>query len=283
VARSDSPIVETPVLTSRGTFYLRVVRALIQERNASILVCGGGTLDKNVFQALGFKNVVISNIDQRMLHADYAPFAWKYENAENLSYPDATFDYVVAHAALHHASAPHRVLLEMYRVAKKGVLAIENRDSALMRVMQFCRLTHSYEHAAVFGNDCATGGVNNTHIPNYIYRWTEREIEKTIRSYEPQFAPKIRYAYGTAFPCFAELERNGAIKYLCLKALQPLHWVLAKLFPRQQNLFAFFIDKDMNARKLQPWLKTDGVEGPVVFDKAWGERKYRDVPIVDSH
>ena len=41
-------------------------------------------------------------------------------------------------------------------------------------------LVQEYEHAAVFYNDCVFGGVKNTPIPNFIYRWTRRDIEKTI-------------------------------------------------------------------------------------------------------
>lgn len=43
-------------------FYIKVVHDLIKDKNASILVCGGNSVDKNVFINLGFLNVIISNI-----------------------------------------------------------------------------------------------------------------------------------------------------------------------------------------------------------------------------
>ena len=261
-------------MSSRAVFYQRIVGDLIKDRNASVLVCGGGALDKSVFEALGFRNVTISNIDSSMKGDQYARLNWRFENAEALSLDAHAYDYVVAHAALHHASAPHRVLVEIYRVSKNGILAIESRDSFVMRVMERYGFTQVYEHAAVFHNDCTHGGVNNTGIPNYVYRWTEREVEKTIRSYAPDIEPRILYRYGTGFPCTPAVERNGRAKYLFLKAMQPLYWLFTKAFPRQQNLFAFYVEKAEGAERLFPWLTVDESQGAVMFDKEWGERQY---------
>ena len=40
------------------------------------------------------------------------------------------------------------------------------------------------------------GGVDNTNIPNYVYRWTEREIIKLLKSYRPDLKHKIFFNYG---------------------------------------------------------------------------------------
>jgi ubiquinone/menaquinone biosynthesis C-methylase UbiE len=167
-------------IREREGFYEDVVRRRIPDRDASILICGGGESDAKTFAKLGYRNVTISNLDTRIDQGHYAPFEWKFENAEALSCSDGSFDYVVIHAAIHHASSPHRVVLEMYRVARKGMLAFEARDSALMHCLERFRVTPTYEHAAVYYNDCKYGGVNNTEIPNFVFRWTEREVEKTI-------------------------------------------------------------------------------------------------------
>jgi ubiquinone/menaquinone biosynthesis C-methylase UbiE len=45
------------------------------------------------------------------------------QDAENLSYDDRAFDLVVVHAGLHPCYSPHRALLEMYRVARRCVVA----------------------------------------------------------------------------------------------------------------------------------------------------------------
>ena len=259
-------------MNERAAFYRQVVCEQIKAIHSSILVCGGGELDKTILADAGFTDVTISNLDERMKGAEYAPFKWQYENAEQLSFDVEAFDYVIIHAAIHHAFSPHKVLTEMYRVARKGVLAFESRDSFLMRILEKFKMTQVYEHAAVYYNDCAYGGVGNTNIPNYVYRWTEREIKKTINSYAPYAEHRIYFKYGNAFPCTPELEKRGKYKYLALKAAQPFYWLFAKLFPKQQNLFAFYIEKPDLMRTLFPWLKHNG--GKIVFNSNWGDQNY---------
>lgn len=262
-------------MKAREKFYTNIVKKVISDKEAPILICGGGELDKNIFIDLGFKNVTISNLDIRQKAEQYAPFTWKYENAENLSFSDNSFDYVVIHAAIHHACSPHRVLTEMYRVARKGVLAFESRDSFIIRLLEKLHLTQTYEHAAVYYNDGKYGGVNNTEIPNYIYRWTEREVEKTIRSYSPSFRHKYSYFYGTAFPCTPELEKRGRLKYYLLTVAKPFFYLFSKFFPKQQNQFAFFIGKPDLPGSLHPWLMMNKENNKIRFNRKWGEDRYR--------
>ena len=260
-------------MEERATFYAKVVDKLITPKSATILICGGGMLDRNVFKELGFHNVTISNLDTRISPIDYEPFEWKFENAEALSFSDRSFDYVVIHAAIHHASLPHTVLCELYRVAKIGVLGIENRDSLTIRLLTRLNLTQRYEHAAVYFNDCKYGGLNNTDIPNFVYRWTERELEKTIQTYAPFFLHKFIYTYGTAFPCTPELESKGQMKTFFLNVFKPAYQIFVKFFPKQQNLFAFYVDKTNPKNEYFPWLFLD-TNGIVKFNKEWGDKKY---------
>lgn len=258
----------------REEFYKKNLLRCFPEQSASILVCGGGTFDKKIFEACGFTNVTISNLDVRMNADAYKPYSWAFEDAESLSYQDNAFDYVAIHAAIHHASSPHRVVTEMYRVAKKGVFAIESRDSLIMRIFERYGLTQTYEHAAVFYNDGKFGGVNNSEIPNYVYRWTEREIEKTIRSFAPFAEPEFHYMYEMSLPVTPQMEKGGMLKYFFLKLARPFFWVLTRLFPRQQNLFAFFIKKPIIPDQLFPWIK-QAEDGSLKFDMEWGGRRYR--------
>ena len=261
-------------MNDRKLFYSDVVHNLIEDKNALILVCGGGILDKDILQSLGFINVVISNLDTRMTGKEYTPFKWKYENAESLSFHDESFDYVITHASIHHASSPHRMLTEMYRVAKRGILAIESRDSIIMRFLERYGVTQTYEHCAVYHNDCQYGGVNNTEIPNFIYRWTEREIEKTIQSYSPCYKHTFVYRYGTGIPHTHEYENKATIKTFFLNLMRPLFWLFSKVFPKQQNLFAFYVEKPISTL-LFPWLIIDDKEHMIRFSKKWGDLKYK--------
>lgn len=260
---------------SRNIFYSTIVNKRIPNKDSSILICGGGLLDKETFINLGYKNVTISNLDTRVSSNEFAPYKWDYQDAQSLSYDNDAFDYVVIHAAIHHASMPHKVLLEMYRVARFGFLAFESRDSFLMQLVTKLNLNQEYEHAAVFYNDCLYGGVNNTEIPNYVYRWTEREIEKTIQSYSPICKHTYSYDYATAYPCTPELELKNGLKVLALSLLKPFYVIICKIFYKQQNQFAFFVKKASNESKLFPWLYNDKESNSIKFNKEWAEKKYK--------
>jgi SAM-dependent methyltransferase len=253
-------------------FYQEVVSSFIPDPNASVLVVGGGLRDKEVFERLGFPNVVFSNLDARTTAAAFAPYEWSFQNAESLSFEDDSFDYVVAHAVLHHCNSPHRALVEMYRVARKGAIGIEARDSALMRLLERLRLTQVYEHTAVFMNGSRYGGVRNSEVPNFIFRWTEREVEKTIQSYAPHAQHRFEYRYGHDAPVTPRFESGGARRALIALAA-PAYRVFAALFPKQQNLFAFCLPKPDLPRDLQPWLSWQA--GRPSFNTDWAERRYK--------
>jgi SAM-dependent methyltransferase len=258
---------------NRTTFYKSTIAKWITDKNASILVVGGGETDRDVLHSLDFTNVIISNLDSRLKGDEFAPYQWSLQKAEELSYEKEEFDFVLVHAALHHCESPHRALLEMYRVAKIGAIAFESRDSLLMRFLEKVNLTPSYEHIAVYYNDGKFGGVNNTEIPNYIYRWTERDIEKTIYTYAPYAKHDFDYQYGNDVPSSAALERKNLLKRMIISIIKPFYQLFIVLFPTQQNLFAFYIHKPHIPQDLYDWLKIK--DGSVVFDYQWAKQVYK--------
>jgi len=87
---------------------------------------------------------------------------------QNLPYDDDSYDYVIIHASIHHSSKPHAAILEMLRILKIGIIFIESRDCFLTKLSCKLSLSEEYERSAVKnGND---GGVDNTNIPNFVYR-----------------------------------------------------------------------------------------------------------------
>jgi len=262
----------TSITDVRLLFFKDCINYFIQNKNAPILVIGGGDNDKLVFQENGFINVTISNIDERQSDSEYYPYKHCFQNAENLSYNNNEFDYVTAHATLHHCSSPHLALTEMYRVAKKGVVVIESRDSWLMRLLIRFNITPAFETAAVYDHNCKYGGVNNTWMPNYIYRWTEHEVEKTIKSYAPHVRHNFSYRYGLDEPS-ATKRSKSSYKKIIINILSPMYRLIVKLFPKQQNLFAFFIAKPVIPDDLQPWIKFD--EGVMSFKESWAAERIK--------
>ena len=240
---------DAPEPKEREGFYRRVVGELLERGELrpemAIVVVGGGELDRSVLTEQGFADVTLTNLDPAQGHV---------EDAEALSYDDGSFDFGIVSAALHHCRSPHRALLELYRVSRVGVLALEARDSTLMRLANRAGVAEEYELTVVAAEGFRAGGVANSAVPNYVYRWTEREVEKTIRS----AAPERRHR----FVWFRELELPLSI----LEATGKRSWRFARwplralvaVFPGQANLFAFAVLKE----GLQPWMRTAAEPDP---------------------
>ena len=258
-------------------FYERMIKALIGRGTVnpamSVLVCCGGETDRKIFRELGFADVTISNLDARMSGDEFRPYKWNYQDAETLTFPDNSFDVVVACAGLHHCHSPHRALLEMYRVARRCAVVLEARDGLLSRLAVHLGVVDQYELTAVIGNGYAFGGVKNTCVPNYIYRWTEREVTKTIASYAPHVQPRALWFHEFA-PPIANLKGRKTIKgLLAMYAAYPALWLITKIFKRQRNLFGFAVFKPDLSRGLFPWLKLDA--GEPTINKEWVETNFR--------
>jgi SAM-dependent methyltransferase len=245
-------------MTERLGFYERVLQALLDQglvgRDARVLVVAGGDLDRKALAAAGFGDVTITNLSEA---------GDERQDAESLTYADDSFDFAVVSAALHHCASPHRALLELYRVARLGLVAFEARDSALMRLAQRLGVVDQYELTAVADNGFAAGGVRNTAVPNYVYRWTEREVEKTIASAAPQRRHR--------FVWFRELELPVSVLELSGKgrwrlAAAPLRLV-TKAFPKQANLFAFAVFRD----GLQPWMRDESTPDDAEIRRRLGQ------------
>ena len=237
------------------SFLSEILRKTRIPRDQSVLVVCGGEFDRDTLLEEGYTAVTISNLDDRVRGDEFAPYAWSFQDAEGLSFPDRSFDYCIVHAGLHHCASPHRALLEMYRVARHGVLAFEARDSLMMRMAVRAGRVPVYETCAVRSHNFRYGGVRNTGVPNYIYRWTETEVEKTIASYAPHAPHRIRYYYGLRVPeerlPFAS---NARLQWLS-RGTKRIVEVSTRLFEKQGNLFAFFIEKPEETT-LFPWLKS---------------------------
>jgi len=233
--------------------YQRVVDELLTTRlmnqDDSILVSCGGPYDAHVLRQSQFHRVTISNIDNEM-NRELAPFDWAKQDAEHLTYGDDSFDWAIVNAGLHHCECPHRGLLELCRVARKGVLVLEARDSALVRLAVRLGMTVDYETEAVVLSNYSGGGVRNSPVPNYVYRWTEREVVKTIESAFPHRVNDIRFYYELRIP-LQRLAMSSMSKRMLAMVAGAVVSLVRIVLPRQCNEFAFVI---MNTGKLKPWI-----------------------------
>ena len=222
---------------SRENFYKDQIIKHIRNKNSKILVLGAGELDQKIFFELDYKNVTFTNIENsKEKNLNY------YNNIHDIKLNDNSYDYCIAHACIHHSSKPHLAILELYRVCSEGALIIEANDSLISRLACKLKLTEEYELSAVKKN-IVSGGVDNTSIPNFVYRWTEREVLKLLNSYKPEIEHKIYFGYG------------NHIKFTNSKLLIFLFKIFFIFFKKQQNLLSIFINKNKDRIEHKPWIK----------------------------
>jgi SAM-dependent methyltransferase len=252
-------------------FYDETLRQLIDSGTISItdkvLVVCGGSYDADVLKGLGFKSVTLSNLDGSYDGHD-ADYAWERQDTEQLTYADGQFDVAMVHAGLHHCASPHRALLEMYRVARKAVVVFEARDSLMMRTAVALGFTGDFELEAVSNEGYETGGLNNGPIPNLNFRWTEREVIKTICAADPAHEEKIDFFYGLRLPTLRFEHVNAPAKRIALKLIGPAVQAFVALFPKQGNQFGFVITK---TARLRDWLEEK--DGKIRLSPAKAEQR----------
>ncbi|MEZ5300564.1 MAG: methyltransferase domain-containing protein [Verrucomicrobiales bacterium] len=110
--------------------------------------------------------------------ARYSPYCWEFQDAEKVTSPDGSFDFVGVHSGLHHCYSPAGAAGEMRRLARKGIFLFEPHDTAFVRLALASALVRSTNTPQFFGNNLTHGGVANTALPNFVYRFTRRELER---------------------------------------------------------------------------------------------------------
>lgn len=157
--------------------YEAVFKCLSHTKQRKWLTIGDGRygLDAIRMQRNGFEDVTATDIDAALLDASFSVGTLKSiseEDAENLSFGDNSFDYVLCKESYHHFSRPMLALYEMLRVASKAVVLVEPQDP--------------YADAPLVPGP--TVAVYETD-GNYIYTLSRRELEKV--------------AYGLGLPALA--------------------------------------------------------------------------------
>jgi hypothetical protein len=253
------------------SIYERAVRALqadgVVNKTSRVLVACGGDTDALVLRKCSFADVLITNLDDNC-SPRLGDYGWQRCDAESLPFQDTSFDFGVIHNGLHHCRSPHLGLIELMRVAR-NVLVIEARDSVLMRLAVRLGLTSEYEIESVAlyegpnGEKGKGGGVRNTGVPNFIYRWTEREVRKTAESAYPEKVHDIRFFYGLTLP-----EERMTMAPPVRRALYRVASVGARaafeLFPRQGNRFAFAV---IDTGRRKPWIVCE--QGRPIYDMGY--------------
>jgi SAM-dependent methyltransferase len=264
-----------------GVLRKHVVRLGIK-LDSKVLVIGGMPEDAEVLQQCGFRNVTLSNIEGRLpLGADIGKLPIRAIDAEDIALPDNSYDILVVHEVIHHCRSPHRALCEMLRVARGHVIMMEPSDSAFMRLLIKAGFSFPFEIFAVVDNNYVCGGVRNSSIPNFIYRWSGHDVYKTAASFMPD---SMFESYPYPYWDFALEERDLAYRKQTriesltrligaknfIRLLRKAQTVLNRvpILRRQGNKFFCCIKK---TEQLQPWLLRDE-SGQVSFRRGFQAR-----------
>jgi SAM-dependent methyltransferase len=255
-------------------FYLNMVRRLLLNgkirQDMSVLVVCGEALDAEIYSLSGFSRVVVTNLDDRHKGSWSTGAKWDRQDAERLSYKDSSFDLVSVHAGLHHCRMPHKALCEMYRVARKGVLVIEPCENWIVKIGRKLGVGQEYEVHAVAFHQLQSGGVSNTSIPNYVFRWTLDEIRRTIASFAPEFAPRI-YSKSDLVVHWHDLRaKKNRFRFVLMLFAFPFLKACSFIIPNFGNNFCVYIEKAGDT-ELHPWLKR--MEAGLKPDPEWFRRR----------
>src|SRR5690349_695820 len=111
--------------------------------------CGGG-LDGSLFAACGARYTGIDltelavGASRRCFEVLDLPGVFQVQNAEELSFRDASFDVVYSYGVLHHTPNPAQAVREIHRVLKPGgkaYLMLYNKHSInYLRILSYIRL-----------------------------------------------------------------------------------------------------------------------------------------------
>lgn len=246
----------------------RHLRVCPADGSEKLLVVGGSWRDAEVLLSAGFRDITLSNFRPELEDEGLSSLSARVKrltlDAEKMDLPDGSYDCVVSHEVLHHCRSPHRALCEMLRVARKRVLFLEPNDSFSMRVLTCAGFSFPYEIFSVVYHGCETGGVRDSCIPNFIYRWDAHEVRKTVSSYLAEYAFVV-HAYphwdfnvnGEHLSLRKETRIDaitsivGSNRFLALLRVAQIVLNAIPFLRRQGNKFFCCIEK---TGELQPWL-----------------------------
>jgi len=226
----------------RWIFYKKNFEDFV-EKKSNILIISASSKEINVLKELGYYNFSItfhdSNEKEKLIELGFEENKNLFKaDIRNLPFENNAFDYVITNATIHHVDIPHKAVTEMYRISSKGTLIIESNDSIVMQLATKMKLAEEFEISSVEGN---TGGLLDTGIPNYVYRWTEREVQKLLMAFDPKNINTIYFNYENDLTNFN--FNNGLFKKVFLKILIFFSRMYFLVFKKQQNCMSIFIDK----------------------------------------
>jgi len=121
-------------------------------------VCCGSGMEAEYFANLGTNlfglDLSLVALQQAKERARRFGFIFKTieGDAENLPFKAGSFDFVFVHDGLHHLAKPEKAIIDMARVARKGIFFSEPADAFITRIAVKLGLAGDYEEAGNYVN-----------------------------------------------------------------------------------------------------------------------------------
>ncbi|MFO7854877.1 MAG: hypothetical protein R6V44_06605 [Paracoccaceae bacterium] len=105
---------------------------------------------------------------------------------------------------------------------------------------------------AVIGAGGDTAGVADTGVPDFVCRRTEREVRKTVESFDPARPARLAFLYGLRLPLARLDAHHPPRKGAALRLAAGMARALGRLFPRQGHRYAFHVDRTAPPAPVDP-------------------------------
>ena len=163
------------------TASLKTIAPLLREKN-SWLTVGDNDGFEAIFLARNNQTAHASDISDTLLQETEKEgllSAHSRQNVEHIQFPDSSFDYVLCKESVHHFPRPALGLYEMLRVSKKGIVLVAEPVDILSKMpsMLFLKNVLDAVHPSLIDRIWKNHFSFET-VGNYIYKISEREIEK---------------------------------------------------------------------------------------------------------
>ena len=234
----------TNIATRRWRFFIKQLVKFIKKED-EVLVISGSIAEVLILNKYGYENITITyydentkiNIEQEFRNTNFIKLDLSQNNINIKKY-----DYVIICNTLHHLDKPHQTILNLYDITNKGFLIFEGNDSFLIRILSKMNFMETFENSAISKD--GTGGLLNSNVANYIYRWTEREIVKLLFSYDPNHKNKLYFNYSYDLFNKAVQKKLNIILKLFFPILKVMAHIIFNVFPKQGNILITFIKKN---------------------------------------
>lgn len=184
---------------------------------SALVTCAGAGGEGSYLANRGVGAVTISDFSPRALeHCRQRDerLETRLLDAEQLDVPDESYDLVLVQDGLHHLPRPVLGLTEMLRVSRRAVVVIE-------------------PHAGLVARCLGREWERHDGVANYVFRWDERMLVQSVRSYLLERACAIEdirfwdytvllYRLNDRLGSLSAASRIQKLAYRTLNACRPL-------------------------------------------------------------